>query len=83
MKLRLWPRSLAARTAFVVLVGLVLVQIAGLTIHALDRMDIQRIAQSRNLGFRIIPIYRLIAVDRSGAARGGAGRATYSGWPQR
>jgi signal transduction histidine kinase len=44
-----------------VLTGLVLVQIAGLTIHALDRMDIQRIAQSRNLGFRIIPIYRLIA----------------------
>jgi signal transduction histidine kinase len=61
VRLRLWPRSLAARTAFVVLLGLVLVQIAGLTIHALDRMDIQRIAQSRNLGFRIIPIYREIA----------------------
>jgi hypothetical protein len=45
----------------VVLVGLALVQIAGLTIHALDRIDIQRIAQSRNIGFRIIPIYRLIA----------------------
>jgi len=44
-----------------VLAGLALVQIAGLTIHALDRIDIQRIAQSRNLGFRIIPIYRLIA----------------------
>jgi hypothetical protein len=61
MKWRFWPRSLAARTALVVLVGLVLVQVAGLTIHALDRIDIQRIAQSRNLGFRIIPIYRLIA----------------------
>jgi signal transduction histidine kinase len=44
-----------------VLVGLALVQVAGLTIHTLDRIDIQRIAQSRNLGFRIIPIYRLIA----------------------
>jgi signal transduction histidine kinase len=55
------PRSLAARTALVVLSGLALVQIAGLTIHALDRMDIQRIAQSRNLGFRIIPIYRAVA----------------------
>lgn len=61
MKVRLWPRSLAARTALVVLVGLVLVQIAGLTIHTLDRMDIQRLAQARNLGFRIIPIYRLVA----------------------
>jgi hypothetical protein len=61
VKFRVWPRSLAARTALVVVAGLVLVQVAGLTIHALDRMDIQRIAQSRNLGFRIVPIYRLIA----------------------
>jgi len=45
----------------VVLVGLALVQIAGLTIHTLDRIDLQRIAQSRAIGFRIIPIYRLIA----------------------
>ncbi len=44
-----------------VLVGLALVQIAGLTIHTLDRIDIQRLAQARNLGFRIMPIYRLIA----------------------
>ena len=60
MTWRFPPRSLAARTALVVLSGLALVQIAGLTIHALDRMDIQRIAQSRNLGFRIIPIYRMV-----------------------
>jgi signal transduction histidine kinase len=45
----------------VVLAGLALVQIAGLTIHTLDRIDIQRIAQARNLGFRVIPIYRLVA----------------------
>ena len=44
-----------------VLIGLALVQIAGLTIHTLDRIDIQRLAQARNLGFRIIPIYRVIA----------------------
>jgi signal transduction histidine kinase len=45
----------------VVLTGLVLVQIAGLTIHTLDRIDIQRLAQGRNMGFRVIPIYRLLA----------------------
>jgi signal transduction histidine kinase len=45
----------------VVLVGLALVQVTGLTIHTLDRIDVQRIAQGRNLGARIIPIYRLIA----------------------
>lgn len=61
MTVHFWPRSLAARTAAVVLVGLALVQIAGLTIHTLDRIDIQRIAQARALGFRVIPIYRLIA----------------------
>ncbi len=61
MKLRFWPRSLAARTALVVLFGLALVQVAGLAIHTLDRIDIQRIAQARDLGLRIIPIYRLIA----------------------
>jgi signal transduction histidine kinase len=44
-----------------VLAGLALVQVAGLTIHTLDRIDIQRIAQGRNLGFRIVPIYRLVA----------------------
>ena len=43
------------------LAGLALVQIAGLTIHTLDRIDIQRIAQARDLGLRIIPIYRQVA----------------------
>ena len=61
MRLSPWPRSLAARTAVVVLTGLVLVQIAGLTIHTLDRIDIQRIAAARDLGLRIVPIYRAIA----------------------
>jgi signal transduction histidine kinase len=61
VRFRFWPRSLAARTALVVLAGLALVQIAGLTIHTLDRIDIQRIAQGRDLGLRIIPIYRIIA----------------------
>ena len=58
MKFRLWPRSLAARTALVVLIGLALVQIAGLTIHALDRLDVQRLAQARNLALRVVPVYR-------------------------
>ena len=47
MRLVLWPRTLAARTATVLLVGLVAVQSAGLLIHALDRIDLQRLAQGR------------------------------------
>lgn len=61
MKLRLWPRSLAARTATVLLIGLVIVQGAGLTIHALDRLDLQRFAQMREITMRMMGVYRAVA----------------------
>jgi signal transduction histidine kinase len=57
---RLWPRSLAARTAFVLLVGLIIVQGAGLAIHAMDRIDLQRLSQARNLAFRVVGLYRTV-----------------------
>ncbi len=60
MTLRFWPRSLAARTALVLLVGLVLVQAAGLAIHAMDRIDLQRLSQVRNLAFRVVGLYRTV-----------------------
>jgi len=62
MSLRLWPRSLAARTAVVLLVGLALVQAAGLTIHAFDRIDVQRLAQARNLTVRVMALYRSVVM---------------------
>ena len=74
MTLRLWPRSLAARTALVLLVGLVVVQAAGLTIHALDRIDLQRLAQARYVAVRVVGIYRAVMMAVAGAARDGAGR---------
>jgi signal transduction histidine kinase len=58
--LRLWPRSLAARTALVLLAGLVVVQVAGLTIHALDRLDALRLAQTREIAVRVISTYRTV-----------------------
>jgi signal transduction histidine kinase len=61
-RLRLWPRSLAARTALVLLVGLAVVQGAGLTIHALDRVDLQRLAQTRDIAIRVMSLYRGIAL---------------------
>ncbi len=68
-----WPQSLAARTALVLLLGLALVQIAGLAIHALDRMDLQREAAIRDLGLRIAAAYRAVAMtpppQREAAAR--------------
>jgi signal transduction histidine kinase len=57
---RLWPRSLATRTAVVLLAGLIAVQVAGLAIHAMDRIDLQRLAQARSLAFRIVGLYRTV-----------------------
>ncbi len=59
---RLWPRSLAARTALVLLIGLALVQAAGLTIHAFDRMDLQRLEQTRSLSVRVMSLYRTVVM---------------------
>jgi signal transduction histidine kinase len=58
----IWPRSLAARTAVVLLVGLVIVQIAGLAIHALDRIEVQRLAQMREIAVRVISAYRTVMI---------------------
>jgi signal transduction histidine kinase len=59
---RLWPRTLAARTALVLLVGLALVQGLGLTIHAFDRIDLQRFAQIHDLAQRAMGLYRGLAL---------------------
>ncbi len=61
------PRSLAGRTALLLIVGLVIVQVAGLTIHALDRVDLQRFQQARELSSRSFAVWRtllLTAPDR-------------------
>jgi signal transduction histidine kinase len=62
VKFSIWPRSLASRTAVVLLVGLIIVQAAGLTIHALDRLDVQRLSQARDLGVRVIGLYRTMVL---------------------
>jgi signal transduction histidine kinase len=62
MRWHLWPRSLAARTAVVLLAGLAVVQVAGLTIHALDRIELQRLAQMRDIAARVMIMYRSVAL---------------------
>ena len=64
------PRSLAGRTALLLIVGLVVVQVAGLTIHALDRVDLQRFQQARELSQRSFVIWRSLLItspERRGA----------------
>ncbi|MCQ8241950.1 ATP-binding protein [Rhizosaccharibacter radicis] len=57
----LLPRSLAARTALVLLCGLVVVQTVGLAIHAMDRISFARIDLQRDMGIRVSSIYRMVA----------------------
>jgi signal transduction histidine kinase len=64
-----WPRSLAGRTALVLLLALMTVQVAGLTIHALDRVDLQRFQQAREMSARVFGLWRTMLVapyDRRG-----------------
>jgi signal transduction histidine kinase len=56
-----WPRSLAGRTALVLLTALAVVQVAGLVIHAYDRIDLQRLAQARDAATRAVTLYRSVA----------------------
>lgn len=73
MKLKrphLWPRSLAARTAVVLLVGLAFVQGGGLLLHALDSAGLQRIAEARDLAARLATLYRAVAAAPAEAAPG-------------
>jgi len=62
MKLRLWPRGLGGRTALVLLVSLIAVQVAGLVIHAFDRTDALRFAQLTHIAEHAISDYRAVAL---------------------
>ncbi|MBW6400984.1 HAMP domain-containing protein [Roseomonas sp. HJA6] len=53
-----WPASLGGRTAFWLILALMLVQAAGLTIHALDRVDLQRFIQAREIAGRAFGAWR-------------------------
>ena len=67
---RLWPQSLAGRTALVLLLGLTLVQAAGLLIHALDRVDLQKFVHAREISARAFAVWRtavLASPDRRAA----------------
>ena len=57
------PRSLAGRTALAMVAVLVIVQAAGLTIHAMDRVELQRLADGRDLGTRTVALYRAIVAQ--------------------
>ncbi len=65
-RLPAWPNSLANRTLLTLLLGLAVVQGAGLTIHALDRIELQRFAELRDIGIRVMSIYRSMVATSVG-----------------
>ena len=56
------PGSLAARTALVLVASLVIVQVAGLAIHALDRLDVLRLAQARDVAVRTMGLFQVVSL---------------------
>lgn len=62
--LRIWPASLAARTALVLLGGLLLSQIGGLMLHALDRAEMLHSAQEHEMARRVMTTYRSLVLTR-------------------
>ncbi len=57
-----WPASLGGRTAFWLILALMLVQAAGLTIHALDRVDLQRLIHAREITGRAFGAWRTVVL---------------------
>lgn len=57
---KFWPGSLAGRTALVLILGLMVVQAVGLTIHAFDRVELQRAAEARETALRILSLWRAL-----------------------
>lgn len=58
---RLWPSSLAARTAFLLILGMGLIEVCGLLINTLDRLDFDRLTQEQEAINRATAIYRDIS----------------------
>ena len=78
---KFWPATLAGRTALVLILALMAVQGAGLTIHALDRVELQRAASSREAAVRSFTLWRglvLAAPERRAAVLADADPAELS-----
>ncbi|KXV22203.1 ATP-binding protein [Gluconobacter japonicus] len=59
--MKLLPGSLVARTSLVLIVGLAVIELAGLGIHALDRLDMAERSEMHDYQMQAFSIYRTIA----------------------
>ena len=83
MKWLCWPRSLAARTALVLMLTLTLVQMGGLTLYAVDRLNMRRSTQVRDIAVRAMGLYRTIALLPPEQRQVVAEQLTQSRWHDR
>lgn len=65
--MRPWPRSLAGRTAVILVLTLVVVQAVGLTFHGMDQMELQRLADGRDLSTQVLSLYRAMVAQPADA----------------
>ncbi len=73
--MRPWPRSLMARAGLVLLIGLAVVQGGGLYLHMIDRGDLVRLGQAREVAARVMAVYRAVVVNTPESGRAALLRA--------
>jgi two-component system, OmpR family, sensor kinase len=61
VKFSILPRSLAGRTAIILLIGFALIQMLGLVIHTFNQINLARVEEQREVATRDVIIYRHIA----------------------
>jgi signal transduction histidine kinase len=61
VKFTILPRSLAGRTALILLIGFALIQLLGLVIHTFNQINLAKIEEQREVATRDVIIYRHIA----------------------
>lgn len=71
----LWPRSLLARAMVVLLIGLVAAQVGGVYLHVIDRGDLTRLGQARDVAARVMAVYRAVVMNTPDGGRAALLRA--------
>ncbi len=67
--MKIWPRSLLARALPVLLIGLVAAQGGGVYLHMIDRGDLARLGQARDVAARVMAVYRAVVMSAPDGGR--------------
>lgn len=73
--MRVWPRSLMARALTALLIGLAMAQGGGVYLHMIDRGDLIRLGQAREVAARVMVVYRAVVMSAPDGGRAALLRA--------